>query len=275
MILSSLNFCVNSLSAGQGISLVSDYQKNSSLQWNWAMESLKKFPFNENDKVLDVGCGDGKITALIAEHVTHGIVIGLDISEKMLAHASANFSSDNLLFVQGNATSIPFKQQFDKLISFCTLHWVLEQKQALQSFKDSLKPGGALLLILPGKAPSNLGSVSKKIACSEKWSSYFPHFKQKRVYYTKEEYLVLLEKVQFEVQSLEVSETITKYADKEALTAYIKPLVNFIDHLSPNLQEDFINDIVERQILESNLTFPDGSIGLQTIKIEVIALNPK
>ncbi|MES2345148.1 MAG: class I SAM-dependent methyltransferase [Chlamydiota bacterium] len=141
---------INLSGASQGISLVNDYQENSSLQWNWAMESLKKFPFNENDKVLDVGCGDGKITALIAKQVTHGIVIGFDISEKMLAHASANFSSDNLLFVQGNATSIPFKKQFDKLVSFCTLHWVLKQEQALQSFRSSTTIGLELGSLVAG-----------------------------------------------------------------------------------------------------------------------------
>ncbi len=52
-----------SLAASQGITRASEYQNNSNFQWEEAMKSLKKFRFEENDKVLDVGCGNGKITA--------------------------------------------------------------------------------------------------------------------------------------------------------------------------------------------------------------------
>ena len=85
----------------------------------------------------------------------------------MLTHAVSNFSkANNLLFVQGDAKSIPFKQQFDKIVCFYTLNWVIEQEQALQCFKDALKPGGSMLLILPGKSPSNLGPIVEKIVSS-------------------------------------------------------------------------------------------------------------
>ncbi len=262
-----------SLAASQGVFLAKDYQDHSDLQWKWSMESLKKFPFNENDKVLDVGCGDGRITAWIAKQVPNGAVIGLDISKNMIVHASSNHSNDNLLFLQGDAKLLQFEEKFDKIVSFCALHWVVEQEQALRSFKNGLKPGGALLLIIPGKISTNFGTVSEKIARSEKWCSYFPNFKQPRIYYTPEEYKLLLEKIKFSIQSIEVSETITKYADKTDLIAHTRPVANFIDHLSPTLQDDFIDDVLTKQILESDLVFPDGSIGLKTVKIEVMSLN--
>jgi trans-aconitate 2-methyltransferase len=268
----SLNLCLRSLAASQGVTLANDYQNNSNFQWEQAMESLKKFPFNENDKVLDVGCGNGKITALIAKKIPYGIVIGLDISQEMLLHAVSNFSAENLLFLQGDAKSIPFKQQFDKLVCFYTLNWVIEQEQALQCFKDSLKPGGSLLLIVPGKAPSNLGPIVEKIIRSEKWSSYFPDYKQDRIYFTPEEYLSLLEKIQFQVQSLEVCEVITRYKDKTALIAHARPVLNMIDHLSPALQGEFIEDFL---IAQGHETFSDGSIEVRNVKIEVIAFSPK
>ncbi len=257
----------------KGISLAKEYQDNSQLQWNWATESLKKFRFNEGDKVLDVGCGDGKITALIAKQVPQGVVIGLDVSEEMVSHASSTHLDPNLQFIQGNAAAIPFKGHFDKLVSFNALHWVLEQEEALQSFKDSLKPGGSMLLVLPGKSSVNLGSLSEKLAHSEKWSSYFPNFKQKRIYYDPEEYVSLLEKFQFQVQSIEVSQSLTKIKDKAHLIACITPVVNFIGHLSPSLQKEYIDDIAK--MIEDELVFPDGSIGSGNIKIEIIASIPR
>ncbi len=269
----SLNLCLDSLSASQGIVLAYDYQNNSNFQWEQAMEGLKKFPFNENDKVLDVGCGNGKITALIAKKVPSGMVIGLDISQQMLLHAVSNFSADNnLLFLQGDAKSIPFKQQFDKIVCFYALNWVIEQEQALRCFKDALKPGGSMLLIVPGKSPSNLGPIVEKIIRSEKWSSYFPDYKQDRIYFTPEEYLSILEKIQYQVRSFETSEVITKYKDKSALIAHARPVLNMIDHLSSDLQEEFIDDFL---IAQGHETFSDGSIEVRNVKMEVIASIPK
>lgn len=266
---------LTSLNAEQGISLADEYRKNSLFQWGWAMESLKKFPLNKNDKVLDVGCGDGKITAFIASQVHEGVVVGLDISEKMLFHATKNFLSDNLIFLHGDAKAIPFKQQFDKVVSFCTLNWVPEQKQALQCLKDSLKAGGFLLLVVHGKLPGNLGGFTEEMVRSEKWAPYFPNFKSNRVNYTPEEYLSLLNEVGIQIQSFEASETIITYQDKSALISLVRPLMTFIDHLPPELQEEFIEEFVTKQIIEGHLICnPDGTISKRNIKIEVIAFKP-
>jgi trans-aconitate 2-methyltransferase len=268
------HFFLGSLAANQGISQANEYQNNSGHQWEMALGSLKKFSFNENDKVLDVGCGDGKITALIAKQVPYGMVVGLDISKEMISLAKSSFSRPNLLFVQGNAKAIPFKQQFDKVVSFCTLNWVVEQEQALQSLKESLKPGGALLIVVPGRTEFNLGTIYEKLAYSEEWSSYFPNFKKVRAYFTPEEYQALLEKLQFQIHSFESEEKITIFKDKETFLGHIRPLVNSIDHLSPELQDRFIREILAQKMQDTDLVFPDGSIGLRTLKIEVIALNP-
>lgn len=260
---------LNILSASQGIALASDYRNHSTMQWEQVMESLKNFSFNENDKVLDVGCGTGKITALIAKKVPDGMVLGLDISHEMLVHAVSNFSEDNhLLFLQGDAKSIPFKHQFDKIVCFYTLNWVIEQEQALRCFKEALKPGGSMLLIIPGKSPSNLGPIVERIVRSEKWSSFFPDYKQDRIYFYPEEYLTMLEKVELEVRSFKVSEVITVYKDKAALIAHARPVLNMIDHLSIDLQAEFVEDFLTA---EGHETFSDGSIEVRNIKMEIIA----
>lgn len=258
------------LVADQGISLANDYQKNSGLQWEWATESLKKFSFDPQDKVLDVGCGDGKITALIAAQVSDGMVMGMDISEKMIKQATISCQKENLMFFLGNAVAVPFKEQFDKVVSFCTLHWVLDQEQALQSMKECLKQNGTLLLVLPGKAPNNLATLSEKIIRSEKWAAHFPTFKQERVYFSVEEYRELLKKVNLEIKSIVETESITVYKNKAALIAWIKPLVNFIDHLSPQLQTSFIEEIANQMLL-NDAPLGDGSIPIRHVKIEAIA----
>lgn len=263
----------SSLFASDGIVLSKDYQKNSVLQWDGATSFLKNVSFGETDKVLDVGCGDGKITALIAAQIPKGTVVGLDISQEMLAHASSHFPLPNLLFVQGDATKIPFKEQFDKLYCSYTLHWILDLEKALRSLKESIKPGGALFLILAGKNESNIGVCAEKLARSEKWASYFPEFKQTKYYPTPEECLSLLEKLDLEIQTFNVIETVTNYQNKEGLMGYLRPLVRYADHLSLEMREEFISDIANLQ-MEADIVYSDGSVGLKVLKIEVIATRP-
>lgn len=263
-----------SLSADPGIFRPTEYQNNSQPQWEWAMSALQKVSFNDTDKILDVGCGDGKITAWIAEQYSQATVVGLDISEEMIQHASQNFSKENLVFLQANALSIPFEQHFDKLISLCAIHWIVEQERALQSFKNSLKPGGVLLITTPAKHPSSLGPVSEKIAQSDKWASYFPNHKSTRVYRTADEFRALIQQTGFELISLNMTQDMLTFKNKEALLAYIRPLVSFIKHLPQDLQEDFINDIVETQMLFVDHILVCGSMGFIIEKMDIVAIKP-
>lgn len=73
-----------------------------SLQSTWAMESLESFPFDEEDKVLDLGCGSGSVTAGIAAKVPLGIVVGLNISEEMLTYAREHYSASNVIYMPGS-----------------------------------------------------------------------------------------------------------------------------------------------------------------------------
>ena len=136
-------------------------------------------------ELLDLGCGDGKITALIASQIPHGKIVGLDVSESMVQFASSKFSHDersNLSFVAGDAINLPFEQEFDVVVSFSALHWVVEQERALKEIHRVLVPGGKAFIISYGKAPMNLSTLSEKLICSEEWSAYFPSYVSQKVY---------------------------------------------------------------------------------------------
>ncbi len=260
-----------SLFASEGVSLSHVYQKNSHLQWDLAIESLSHFPLNPTDKVLDVGSGDGKITAHIAKLVPNGVVVGLDVSKNMVNTATSLFQKSNLLFIQGTATQIPFKNQFDKIVSFSTLHWVLEQDVAINSLKESLKEGGAMLLLLYGKAPNNIGAIAEKITSLPKWSPYFPTLKKERVYFDLDEYKDLLTEANLLVTALSNKQVTYLYKDRASLTQFTKPLINFIDHLPLTLQSEFVEDFLDEMLI-NDPPFPDGSIGIRYSVIEAIAI---
>jgi len=257
------------LIAGEGITQVVEYQKNSDLQWQWAMESLVSFPFHEREKVLDLGCGNGKVTAYIAEKVPLGVVIGLDISDSMLAFARENYCADNLLYMFGDVRSLPFVEQFDTVTALLSFNWVIEQQQALNSLYKVLKPGGRALLTMPGKLPSSLGTVTAALVQKERWAPYFTDFRQVKFYPSIEEYVPMLELANLKVEAINQSDSYTHFADKTALIGFFRPLCNYIDHLPLQLQEEFIEEVVH-QVLTYDHPLPDGSILLHSMKMEVI-----
>ena len=145
-----------------------DYHQHSAQQQKWATELLPKLALKGSERVLDIGCGDGKITVEIARAVPNGLVVGLDSSTEMLDFALKAFpDTPNLRFEQGDARSLTFDSEFDWVVSFATLHWVIDHRPVLAGIHRSLRPGGRVLMQFGGKgnAAEVVRVVTRIVAC--------------------------------------------------------------------------------------------------------------
>src|SRR3990167_5170381 len=95
---------LSTLLQAAGIEDAKTYHGNSSLQWRIATEIIDSIPLRESERILDVGCGDGKITALLAGKIDKGSVLGIDISQSMIDFASSHYP-------QTNYPNLAFQQQ--------------------------------------------------------------------------------------------------------------------------------------------------------------------
>src|SRR5687768_18104489 len=90
----------------------SDYSRLSGLQQAMAEEQLGRLTLEGSERILDVGCGDGKITAEIAARVPCGSVVGVDPSRDMVAFAASRFGTSadhpNLRFEVADARRLPY-----------------------------------------------------------------------------------------------------------------------------------------------------------------------
>ena len=89
-----------------------NYYRQSSLQQAMAEEALGLLTLEGTESILDVGCGDGKITAEIATRLTRGMVLGVDPSHEMIAFASSHFGSlgqANLRFEVADVRYLPYR----------------------------------------------------------------------------------------------------------------------------------------------------------------------
>src|SRR5437764_3881206 len=92
-----------------------DYAKNSSEQQRWARELIGKLALRGDERILDVGCGDGKVTAELAASVPRGSVVGVDSSPEMIGFARAMIlpAVGNLRLELMDARQLAFRDEFD------------------------------------------------------------------------------------------------------------------------------------------------------------------
>ena len=123
------------------------YQGKHSYVWQFGASVLELLEPRPGERILDIGCGTGQLTAEIAQR--GATVIGLDSSAEMLADARANYPS--LSFVLGDAAGFGFPEPFDAIFSNAALHWVKDHNAVAESVARALKPGGRFVAELGGK----------------------------------------------------------------------------------------------------------------------------
>jgi len=126
----------------------------------WPEFSLVQEVLKHGDRVLDLGCGNGRLrTSLDARVIPGGNYYGLDISEELLRIARGKYPHDH--FFHGDfACELPFgKENFEVVTAIASFHHLLtrrEQLRFLEEVRRVLKPGGYLFLTtwkLPRKFP--------------------------------------------------------------------------------------------------------------------------
>lgn len=123
---------------------------------------LRHFPTRAGDRLLDVGCGSGDFTAIVARLVPDGHVVGVDPQPSMLAEAG-QLAGANQSFALGTAqaiaTAIPDGTTFDAVYTRATLQWVPWAGHAgvIAQFAELTRPGGWVRVEMGGHG--NIGRI--------------------------------------------------------------------------------------------------------------------
>jgi trans-aconitate 2-methyltransferase len=223
------------------------YRKCSSLQQTMATDVLQALEVTSSDRVLDVGCGDGRITSEIASRVPKGYVVGVDASSNMIELASEK-SASNLYFAVADARSLPFSHEFDLVVSFNALHWIHEQDLALASVHKSLRPGAiAHLRLVPMDARKSIETVLEETRNSATWSEYFRGFSDPYLRLTEEEYCSLAQKNGFRVERVKTESKTWDFRTRAEFSAFsYVTMIEWTKRLPESLRSPFINDVLDK-----------------------------
>jgi trans-aconitate methyltransferase len=228
----------------------SEYARISGLQQAMAKEVLALLDLRRAKIVLDVGCGNGKVTAEIASRVPQGTVVGVDSSADMIAFASKHFGPTvcpNLRFEIADARRLPFRNEFDLVVSLNALHWVREQDLALCSIRSALKADGVaqLRLVSAGKRKS-LENVIEETRFSPKWARYFKGFTDPYLHLTPEQYGALAEQNGLHVRGIHSVEKTWDFQARPAFLAFGSvTFVEWTQFIPEKRRLDFVIDVLD------------------------------
>lgn len=255
-----------------------DYAKHSEVQYQWAQELIGKLDLLCPESVLDIGCGEGKVTALIGSHLPNGSVTGIDTSENMIVLAQKNFPPSkypNLSFIHLDATKLNFKNQFDIAFSNATLHWVKDHVSVLKGVKKSLKESGRILFQMGGKGNAqDIINVVKEVINKNQWKLYFNHFSFPYTFCSPEEYEQWLKNVGLEPKRIELIPKDMTQKGKDGLAGWIRTTwLPYTERVAENKRDEFIGDIINLY-LERFPIDDGGLIHVKMVRLEVEAINP-
>src|ERR1700704_1688486 len=118
-------------------------------------KTIRQMDLRPGERVLDLGCGAGWATRLLARIVGEGPegfgqVVGVDVSDEMIRRArEASKDFENILYVWGSAQQIPWEENFfDKVLSVESFYYYAEQDRALSELFRVMAPHGRLFILI-------------------------------------------------------------------------------------------------------------------------------
>ena len=123
------------------------YHRVSAPQTEWGRRVLSRLNVRGNERVIDAGCGTGRLTGELTKMLPEGRVVAIDRSWNMLLTARANLRPEfgtRISFVRVELPLLPFHEWADLVFSTATFHWVRDHETLFCEIRRALRPGGRL-----------------------------------------------------------------------------------------------------------------------------------
>ncbi len=210
-------------------------------------------------KILDIGCGPGNSTQVLADRFPGAYILGIDSSENMIESARKEHGSLNFQVCDASASLSELDSDFDVVFSNACIQWIPNHRALLPNMMARLKKGGILAVQTPMNYEEPIHRIIQEVTASPKWSNFFPN---PRIFYnlTQEEYYDLLSELSDEISLWQTSYFHIMKSHLAILEWYRSTgLRPYLDVLPEEYKEPFEQEILNR-IVKSYSVQKNGNI---------------
>ncbi len=253
-----------------------EYETNSVNQKKWGKEIISSINLNGNERVLDIGCGDGALTKEIAISVEKGEVLGIDSSIDMIKLAEKkypNSTNHNLDFKCIDARFLKLEGKFDLIFSNEALHWIKDHDAFLKNITSFLTDKGKIVFRMGGQgAAEELINILDKVKSRPQFRKYFTSFEFPYGFYGVREYEQILQSNNLSKTKLLIHSKIMYHNGRNGLKSWIRTTWLPYTSLIPKEERESFIEIVADEYLNIKPLNNNGFAEVEMKLIEVRAI---
>ncbi len=236
------------------------YRGASDTQYGWGRRLIDELDLQGHEHILDLGCGDGRLTALLAARVPRGSVLGIDASTNMIRLARDSFTADNLTFAGEDIRNLHACDRYDVIYSNAALHWIHDHRTLLESLHRALRAGGRVhTSFASDRNCIHFKAALREVMARPKYASALEGFPWPWYMPSASAYETMVRGIPFTEAQTWIQPNHRAFPDTAALAAWVEQpcLVPFTDYLPPALGRSFSDEVV-REVIERTRQ-PDGT----------------
>ncbi len=229
------------------------YEKASAHQKEWGRKLIQELDLQGTENVLDLGCGDGALTATLAELLPEGEVIGVDASQGMIAAAQPK-ARRNLRFLLMDINDLGFSEQFDVVFSNAALNWVKDHRRLFANVSRALRVGGRVRFNFAGDGNcSRFIKVIREAMSRSEFAAHFATFEWPWFMPATVEYSALVGSSGLRSARVWGENADRFFPDEETMVRWIDQpsLVPFLACVAPEARGSFRSFVVSRMVEET------------------------
>lgn len=224
-----------------------------------AIDLVNRINIDDPRKIIDIGCGPGNSTAVLASKFSDSYILGVDSSENMVSSAKMNYPGLVFRLCDISNELLLLDRDFDIVFSNACIQWVPNHKKLVKDLFGLLRKGGILAVQIPMNYNEPIHKIISEVSTSQKWKE---HFSSPRIFHTlsQSEYFDVLSECS---ENISIWETVYFHVMKshdDIMEWYrgtgLRP---YLDVLEEEKKVEFENEIKER-IIESYPMQKNGEI---------------
>jgi trans-aconitate 2-methyltransferase len=219
------------------------YDRVADPMTRWGALVLDRLPLKGDERVLDAGCGSGRVTELLATRLPRGSVVALDGSPSMIEAAKERLApfGERIEFVVADlGLPLPLDKPVDAIVSTATFHWVPDHDALFANLAGVLPPGGRLVAQCGGHG--NIDSIKRVLATiGDGWLG-------PAHYETPLATTARLDAAGFVDIECWLNDEPTRFDPGEPLETYLRTVVlgAHLERLAPSERDAFVHEVASR-----------------------------